>query len=131
MITNQTIHLVDIPIGGKEGGIWNRLHGEREDICEILLKQGGPAFETHRNCLQARLRTIDDALDRLMSGSYGNCSCCGHTIGDAKLAIDPTFALCAECDSNEPVRKPGDAMQHVNPSPETWMVEKAFFTEGM
>lgn len=128
MSATQRIHLVDIPIGGKEGSIWNRLHGEREDICEILLKQGGPTFETHRDCLQARLRKVDDALDRLMSGSYGNCSRCGHTIGDAKLAIDPTFAFCAECDANPSA---GVTLKNVNPSLEMSMVEKAFLTEGL
>lgn len=127
MIAEQRIHLVDIPIGGNEGRIWNRLHGEREDICEILLKQGGPAFEAHRDCLQARLRRVDDALDRLMAGSYGNCSRCGHTIGDAKLAIDPTFAFCAECDANPSA---GVVLRNVNPGPEAWMVEKAILTGG-
>ncbi|HEU4766320.1 MAG TPA: hypothetical protein VFS77_03070 [Pyrinomonadaceae bacterium] len=103
MNENRTIHLVDIPIGGKEGSIWNRLHGEREDICEILLKQqSGPAFQTHRDYLQARLRRVDDALDRLMSGSYGHCSSCGHSIGDVQLAIDPATALCRECDGTGP-----------------------------
>ena len=97
MSENRTIHLVDVPIGGKEGRIWNRLHGEREDICEILIKQGGPTFYAHRYSLQARLRKVDDALDRLMSGSYGHCSHCGHAIGDMQLAIDPAFALCTEC----------------------------------
>lgn len=95
MNENRTIHLVDVPIGGKEGHIWNRLHGERENICEILIKQGGPVL--HRHSLQARLRKLDDALDRLMSGSYGHCSHCGHAIGDTQLAIDPAFALCTEC----------------------------------
>jgi len=102
MNENRTIHLVDIPIGGKEGSIWNRLHGEREDICEILLKQGGPSFASHRDALQSRLRRLDDALDRLMSGSYGHCSYCGHSIGDTKLAIDPAAALCGDCDGTKP-----------------------------
>ena len=97
MSENRTIHLVDIPIGGKEGRIWNRLHGEREDLCEILLKQSGPGFAPNRDYLQARLRKVDDALDRLMSGSYGHCSACGHPIGENNLAIDPTFALCVDC----------------------------------
>ena len=38
MNEKRTIHLVEIPIGGKAGFVWNRLHGEREDICEALLK---------------------------------------------------------------------------------------------
>ena len=49
-----TIHLVDVPMGGKEGYLWNRLHGEREDVCEELLKNSGPAVDGSREFLQAR-----------------------------------------------------------------------------
>ena len=65
----STIQLAEVPIGGKGGVAWNRLHGEREDICEALLKRAEPAS---KKVLQARLRNIDDALDRLMSGSNLN-----------------------------------------------------------
>ena len=47
--------------------------------------------------LQTRLRKVDDALDRVMSGSYGNCSKCGRAIDDSKLEIDPALALCLVC----------------------------------
>ena len=67
MNENHTINLVEIPIGGKSGFIWNRLHGEREDICEALLNDSAPYFEERQHVLQARLRQIDDSLDRLMS----------------------------------------------------------------
>ncbi len=90
------------------GAVWNRLHSEREDICETLLKdysseaQEQPAKEAgtanwHRELLQARLRKIDDALDRLMSGSYGCCSNCGRWIEDTKLDFDPAIAFCLDC----------------------------------
>ena len=36
MSENRTIHLIEIPIGGKGGFTWNRLHSEREDICEVF-----------------------------------------------------------------------------------------------
>jgi hypothetical protein len=62
MNENRTIKLVEIPIGGNGGFIWNRLHAEREDICEALLKD-----DDRKKSLQARLRKVDDALDRLMS----------------------------------------------------------------
>ena len=88
-------------------GVWHRLHAEREEICDVLLKEPGPgtkaeagganATEWHRELLQARLRKIDDALDRLMSGSYGNCSKCGRWIEDTKLDFDPAIAYCIEC----------------------------------
>ena len=102
MNENRTIHLVDIPIGGKSGYIWNRLHGEREDICEALLKNSGPFLEERQQALQTRLRKVDDALDRLMAGSYGNCSECGRAIDDTRLDIDPALALCLDCWSREP-----------------------------
>lgn len=96
MNENRTIHLVDIPIGGKDGFTWNRLHEEREDLCEALLQE-----RDDKQSLQARLRKVDDALDRLMSGSYGNCSNCGQSIDDAKLAIDPALEVCEECQDPE------------------------------
>jgi RNA polymerase-binding transcription factor DksA len=99
----------------RSGGlVWNRLHSEREAICEALLTEFRPTSQVqfpeqtaaaedtanvnwHRELLQARLRKIDDALDRLMSGSYGNCSKCGRWIEDTKLEFDPAIAFCIEC----------------------------------
>lgn len=66
MREERTIRLAEIPIGGNDGYVWNRLHGEREELCERLVKE---QTENKRHVLQARLRRIDDALDRLMSGS--------------------------------------------------------------
>ena len=103
MNENRTIHLVDIPIGGHAGLIWNRLHSEREQICEALVKDHHMGADEHREWLHARLRKVDDALDRLMSGSYGNCSKCGQAIEDMRLDIDPAMALCLNCwTTNEP-----------------------------
>ena len=121
MNENRTIHLVEIPIGGKGGLVWNRLHGERENICEGLLKDFGPVLGQRRESLQARLRKVDDALDRLMSGSYGKCSKCGHSIDEMKLDIDPALALCHDCGGGDPdaVRdddEPGDVLlESLNP----------------
>lgn len=112
MNENRTIHLVEIPIGGREGLIWNRLHGEREDICEALLKDSRPVCEERREVLQTRLRKVDDALDRLMSGSFGNCSKCGLAIDDTRLDMDPTLALCLDCWSREPATAPSREHDH-------------------
>ena len=110
MSENRTIHLIEIPIGGKGGFIWNRLHGEREDICEALSKDG---MDKRNELLQARLRKVDDALDRLMSGSYGNCSKCGRAMDDERLDIDPAVELCLNCWGREPgsdLSSSGDVM---------------------
>ena len=97
MNENRTIHLIEIPIGGTTGLAWNRLHAEREHICEALLKDRDLLADERQTWLQSRLRKVDDALDRLMSGSYGNCSKCGQAIDDTVLDSDPAQALCSSC----------------------------------
>ncbi|HEV8428804.1 MAG TPA: TraR/DksA C4-type zinc finger protein [Pyrinomonadaceae bacterium] len=101
MSENRTIQLIAVPIGGKGGFVWNRLHSEREELCEALLKDTGPLVEGRKGLLQTRLRKIDDALDRLMAGSYGNCSECGRSLDDNRLDVDPALALCLDCWSRE------------------------------
>jgi hypothetical protein len=102
MSNNHTIQLVEIPVGGKGGFIWNRLHGEREELCETLVGVSGPDADIYRELLHARLRKIDDALDRLMSGSYGHCSRCGGAINEIKLETDPATAVCLDCSASKP-----------------------------
>lgn len=82
MNENPTIKLAEIPLDGKGGFAWNCLHGEREDICEALLK---PVSHARQELLQAQLRRLDDALDRLMSGSYDASATCGRAIENAAL----------------------------------------------
>ena len=67
MREERTIQLAEIPIGGKDGFVWNSLHGEREEICEALLKE---PIESRRELLQTRLRKLDDALDRMIAKSF-------------------------------------------------------------
>lgn len=101
MSAETRVHLIEVPVAGNEGTVWNRLHSEREDICEAMLKESPDndmsSASWHRELLQSRLRKIDDALDRLMSGSYGNCSKCGRWIEDIKLEFDPAVAFCLDC----------------------------------
>jgi hypothetical protein len=95
--------VIDNNVQQNGGIVWHRLHSEREDICETLLNEpsssgtSGPGTSWHRELLRARLRKVDDALDRLMSGSYGNCSKCGRWIEDTKLDFDPAIAFCISC----------------------------------
>jgi RNA polymerase-binding transcription factor DksA len=96
------------------GLIWGRLHTEREEICEALLSEppkdtgNSPEFDANeessrdvefkrRELLQARLRHIDDALDRLLAGGYGHCSDCNSPIEDKRLDTDPATAFCIAC----------------------------------
>jgi len=114
MSTNINIPAVDSSAGPQPGLVWQRLHSEREDICEALLKEHAPdslaqltqpgsnetAIRTanwHRELLQGRLRKVDEALDQLMAGRYGECRKCGKWIEDTKLDFDPAIAFCLDC----------------------------------
>jgi DnaK suppressor protein len=115
MSANLSTRVINNSVERNGGAVWHRLHSERENICEALLKEFRPGLEDqpgalglskedvrraeswHRELLQARLRKIDDALDRLMAGSYGNCSRCGRWIEDPKLDFDPAVAFCIFC----------------------------------
>lgn len=105
MSANLNTHPTEDPFGTNGGQLWNRLHSEREEICEAIVKEPPAASDANENMtanwhlglLQARLRKVDDALDRLMSGSFGDCCKCGRWIEDTKLAFDPAVAFCIEC----------------------------------
>ena len=94
------------------GTIWYQLHSEREEICEALIREPWPSdgFRAvvgdtrEAKKLKQRLRLVDDALDRLMAGSYGSCLKCGRGIGDAKLDSDPAIAFCNQCRERMPTQ---------------------------
>lgn len=87
---------------------WNQIHSEREEICEALVRSSTRSFrnadsqiegEPLSRRLEARLRLLDDAMDRLMAGSYGHCESCGRQIDNGRLQADPAIAKCAQCES--------------------------------
>jgi DnaK suppressor protein len=43
------------------------------------------------------LAAVDRAVDRLASGSYGCCVCCGDDIGEARLEALPSAETCIAC----------------------------------
>lgn len=45
------------------------------------------------------LDEVEEALERLESGSYGRCGGCGAPIGDETLSADPLARLCGSCSS--------------------------------
>ena len=108
--------VVDVPLRtGCE--IWEWLQGEKEDVTQELLSEGPlcqmavsgvqeaeASEETprqiewhHRGQLEARLREINDAQDRLMDGAYGRCTECLAEIDSGRLAADPAASLCIAC----------------------------------
>jgi RNA polymerase-binding transcription factor DksA len=87
---------------------WNQIHSEREEVCEELVRSSvadtssGNLRVENRSLsryLEARLRLLDDAMDRLIAGSYGHCESCGHPLDDARLQVDPAIAKCDACEN--------------------------------
>ena len=84
------------------GGVWYQLRAERERICETLLgmahvSQQSDSTKLEAVQLQTRLRLVDDAVDRVTTGSYGDCVSCGRWIEDTKLHADPALPFCCAC----------------------------------
>jgi hypothetical protein len=46
---------------------------------------------------QSELRKVDEALERLRSGKYGECAHCGYAIEPPRLKALPHTDCCAEC----------------------------------
>ncbi len=114
----QTVEgLEDAPVVRTGGEIWEWLQGQKEEVAHELLSDG-PLCQTavagvqeaeaseenareiewrHRGQLEARLREINDAQDRLMDGAYGRCTDCGREIDRKRLAADPAASLCIAC----------------------------------
>ncbi|HZJ45464.1 MAG TPA: hypothetical protein VFD63_16940 [Pyrinomonadaceae bacterium] len=84
---------------------WNQIHSEREEICEELVRssmgnlQKRMQNESLGRRLQARLRLLDDAMDRLIAGSFGHCESCGRHLNDERLQIDPAIAKRDVCEA--------------------------------
>jgi RNA polymerase-binding transcription factor DksA len=105
------------PFVTSPGEIWESLQAEREEISSELLSEGplcgcnapglleSEASEEytreikwrHRNQLEARLRDVTEAQDRLMDGRYGRCAECAEVIGSKRLLADPAVLLCIDC----------------------------------
>jgi len=49
--------------------------------------------------LRDALQDINDALDKIELGSYGQCESCGSDIAEARLEAMPAARLCISCAS--------------------------------
>ncbi len=43
------------------------------------------------------LKKIDEALERIAQGSFGECECCGDEIEAKRLEARPTATMCVSC----------------------------------
>ncbi len=106
--------LAESPFGATGGEIWEWLQAEKERVSREILADGplchddvggiDPSDDSpreiewqHRGQLEARLREVNRAQDRLMDGGYGCCNCCGNEIERKRLAADPAVLTCLAC----------------------------------
>jgi RNA polymerase-binding transcription factor DksA len=116
MLLQSVEALGDSPLVGSAGEIWEMLQAEKEEVSRDILSEGpllnddlalNPVeapdesvrqIEWHyRETLLNRLRTINDAQDRLLDGGYGVCIECGGRINTKRLLADPAVLLCLTC----------------------------------
>ena len=71
----------------RQGDMADQASGTNEVHIQLKLKQ------TDAKILQA----IEEALERLSSGSYGLCRDCGEDIAAARLNAIPWTRVCIEC----------------------------------
>ena len=112
----QTVETLESPGFPLDGETWELLQAEKEQVSREILAAGGlrhesiPVNETepsedfvqsfewrHRSQLEARLRALNDAQDRLIDGGYGLCIECGDQISRSRLLADPAAPLCLAC----------------------------------
>lgn len=76
---------------------------EKLDKCAVgresrmeLMQSREMAMESERR-RQQKLKQTDAALQRITSGSYGNCAACGEEIDFHRLRLDPAVSHCIKC----------------------------------
>lgn len=76
----------------------NDQSGNIPDPNDRASAESGRNFELRiRQREQRLLSKIEEALQRIEDGEFGDCSSCGERIGLKRLEARPVTALCIEC----------------------------------
>ena len=70
--------------------------GDKEDENAAEVAEFSKNLTLERT-LEASLRDVKKALDRIKEGNYGVCKYCGKDIGEKRLMARPTSTSCIEC----------------------------------
>ena len=96
-------HLSTIPVHLLEAD--RRLAQVQEDREDQLRatppNTSDPATTTYRGNLEATLRDVRVARERLAAGEYGACVRCGDVIAEERLELRPWSLSCAPCASSD------------------------------
>ena len=80
--------------------------GDNSSYSFHMADQGTDAQEREKAFMMAYregrlIYHIDEALDRMEGGTYGNCVDCGNAISEDRLEAVPHARLCINCKSKE------------------------------
>jgi len=70
--------------------------GDKEDENASEVEQYSTNLTLERT-LEASLKDVKKALERIKDGTYGTCRYCGKDIGEKRLMARPTSTSCIEC----------------------------------
>jgi DnaK suppressor protein len=75
-----------------------RIQEDREDQLRATPPDtSDPATTTYRGNLEATLRDVRVARERLAAGDYGMCTRCDGVIAEERLELRPWALTCAPC----------------------------------
>ena len=86
---------------------------DRSDEADLATSDNNQALEArwhNRNTLY--IKKIDQALERMENGTYGECISCGAQIGYARLKARPPTELCIICKEDQEQREKLSHKQH-------------------
>lgn len=89
---------IEVGVARSRSESYGRLAGEvtdrgDESVADLMVDIGNA--EVARDAQE--LRALDAALERLASGSYGQCADCTRDIGVERLRASPGASRCIEC----------------------------------
>ncbi len=85
----------------KDPAFDNRLSESYDD--DISEMEGHDRVAATENELRLRLEEVDEALKRIVDGTYGKCANCGQEISIERLEAMPTAKYCASCQETKKV----------------------------
>ena len=86
--------------------------GSNHSYSNHLADLGTDYMEKEKNFYYATqeghyLRSLDEALERMKRGGYGNCMECGELISLKRLDVVPSAKLCIQCKSDSEKKQRG------------------------
>ena len=76
---------------------------DESDLSSATLEQGMRMQLRNREALF--LKKIDEALNKIQSGTFGSCESCEEDIEVSRLEVRPTANLCIACKEAEEMRE--------------------------